>query len=148
MNRLIIYTIGYTKKTAEEFFTCLQRSKAKNLVDIRLKNTSQLSGFTKRNDLKYFLSTILNMEYYWIPEFAPSEPILKEYRKTKDWNKYEFSYIELIKSRQSERKINLKLLEEGAVLLCSEPKADHCHRRLAAEYLAELKLANTEIIHL
>lgn len=148
MNELAIYTIGYTKKTAEEFFTLLKKSGAKHLVDIRLHNTSQLSGFTKRNDLKYFLKKLIDMEYYWLPEFAPNESILKEYRKTKDWDKYALSYLELIKSRQPENTIALKLLEEGAVLLCSEPKADRCHRRLAAEYLAKLNVTNTRIIHL
>ena len=133
---MIIYTIGFTKKSAEEFFKALRNSKAKHLLDIRLNNKSQLTGFTKRDDLRYFLKRLVNMEYHEIPELAPEESMLKEYRKTKDWGKYTRSYIELIKNRQSEKRISPKLLEEGIVLLCSEPKADHCHRRLAAECLA------------
>lgn len=145
---MIIYTIGFTKKSAEEFFKALRNSRAKHLLDIRLNNKSQLTGFTKRDDLRYFLKRLVNMEYHEIPELAPEESMLKEYRKTKDWGKYTRSYIKLIKNRQSEKRISSKLLEEGIVLLCSEPKADHCHRRLAAEYLASLKSSNPEIVHL
>ncbi len=145
---LTIYTIGYTKKTAKEFFGLLRTTGAKHLVDIRLKNTSQLAGFTKRDDLRYFLQELLDMDYHEMPEFAPEESMLKEYRKTKNWNRYEISYKELMKHRQPETKMSPKLLEEGMVLLCSEPKAEHCHRRLAAEYLADLQSRNIRIIHL
>lgn len=145
---LTIYTIGFTKKTAEEFFRLLRTTGARHLVDVRLNNTSQLMGFTKRDDLSYFLQELLNMDYREMLEFAPEESMLKEYRQTKNWGKYESSYIELIKSRKPEKKINTKLLEEGMVLLCSEPKAERCHRRLAAEYLANLQSRDTRIIHL
>lgn len=145
---LTIYTIGYTKKTAKEFFRLLRTTGAKHLVDVRLNNTSQLMGFTKRDDLSYFLQELLNMDYREMPEFAPEESMLKEYRQTKKWGKYESSYIELIKSRKPEKKISTKLLEEGMVLLCSEPKAERCHRRLAAEHLANLQSRDTRIVHL
>ena len=147
-NYLTIYTIGYTKKTAEEFFKLLQTTGAKHLLDVRLNKTSQLMGFTKRDDLSYFLQELLSMDYREMPEFAPEESMLKEYRQTKNWGKYESSYIELIKSRKPEKKISTKLLEEGMVLLCSELKAERCHRRLAAEYLANLQSRDTRIIHL
>ena len=146
--QLTIYTIGFTKKSAEDFFSALRNSGAKHLLDIRLNNKSQLTGFTKRDDLCYFLKRLINMEYHEIPELAPEESMLKEYRKTKDWDKYARSYMELIRSRQSEKRISPELFEKGIVLLCSEPKADHCHRRLAAEYLARLKSSNTRIVHL
>jgi uncharacterized protein (DUF488 family) len=115
---------------------------------VRLNNTSQLTGFTKRDDLSYFLKELLNMDYHEMPGLAPEESMLKEYHKTKNWSKYESSYKQLIRCRQPEKEINPKLIEEGMVLLCSEPKADHCHRRLAAEYLAELQSRDTKIIHL
>lgn len=145
---LTIYTIGYTQKTAEEFFGLLRTTGAKHLIDVRLNNTSQLMAFTKRDDLNYFLQELLNMDYHQMPEFAPEESLLKEYRKTKNWDKYENSYKELIKQRRPETKINIKLLEEGIVLLCSEPKAKYCHRRLAAEYLANSQHRDTRIVHL
>lgn len=148
MSNSKIYTIGYTKKSAEEFFSRLRTSNARHLLDIRLKNTSQLSGFTKRDDLRYFLRELLNMEYHELLEFAPYESMLKEYLKNKDWDKYVLQYDELLRTRQPEKKIDSHLLDEGIVFLCSEPKADHCHRRLAAEWVVKTKSPNTNIIHL
>ena len=143
-----IYTIGFTKKSAKEFFGILSKTGARHLLDIRLSNTSQLAGFTKRDDLRYFLRELLNMEYHQIPGLVPEESILKEYRKTRDWAHYERSYMALISRRQAEKQIKPKLLEEGVVLLCSEAKPDRCHRRLAAEYLARSMLSGANIKHL
>jgi uncharacterized protein (DUF488 family) len=145
---LNIYTIGFTKKTAEKFFEALRSSGAKHLLDIRLSNNSQLAGFTKRNDLPYFLRHLVNIEYHESPIFAPEESILKEYRKTSDWAEYERRYLELIRQRKVENHISSVLLEEGVVLLCSEAKPTRCHRRLAAEYLARIIPTKTEIVHL
>lgn len=147
---MTIYTIGFTKKTAEKFFGALRNSGAKHLLDIRLSNNSQLAGFTKRNDLRYFLKRLVNMEYHEVPILAPEESILNEYRKTGDWAKYEKRYLELIRQRGVEKYINLVLLEEGIVLLCSESEPTHCHRRLAAEYLIQTVPSKTkaEIVHL
>jgi len=83
-----IYTIGFTKKSAEEFFEALRRSGARHLLDIRLHNTSQLAGFTKRNDLRYFLGQIVNMEYHEMPILAPEDSFISEYRETRDWVKF------------------------------------------------------------
>lgn len=145
-----IYTIGFTKKSAKEFFEALRSSGAKHLLDIRLNNTSQLAGFTKRNNLPYFLKYLVNMEYHEVPILAPEGLILKEYRKTGDWTKYEQRYLELIRHRNAEKHISPALIDEGVVLLCSEAKPTHCHRRLAAEYLAHIRSTNTktQIVHL
>jgi len=147
---LTIYTIGFTKKTAERFFEALEDSGAKHLLDIRLSNNSQLAGFTKRNDLRYFLKRLVNMEYHEVPMLAPEKSILDQYRKTGDWAKYERRYLELIRQRSVEKYINQVLFEEGVVLLCSEPEPTHCHRRLAAEYLAQAvsSKGKAEIVHL
>ena len=84
---MTIYTIGFTKKSAKEFFEALRHSGAKHLLDIRLHNKSQLAGFAKRDDLRYFLRQILNMEYHEIPILAPEDPLLTEYRKTGNLSK-------------------------------------------------------------
>jgi uncharacterized protein (DUF488 family) len=121
----------------------------KHLLDVRVNNTSQLAGFTKKEDLKYFLKSLINVDYHEARAFAPEESMMKDYRKTGDWQDYEKGYLSLIKSRQAEKSIDRRLLEEGAVLLCSEATAEHCHRRLAAEYLANhLKPEQVEIVHL
>lgn len=145
---MTIYTIGFTKKSAEEFFEALRHSGARHLLDIRLHNKSQLAGFAKRDDLRYFLRQILNMEYHEIPILAPEDSFLNEYRKTGNWAKFEQSYLELIRQRQVELHIDRTLFEDGAVLLCSEAEPDHCHRRLAAKYLARSMLAGANIEHL
>jgi len=145
---MTIYTIGFTKKSAEEFFEALRISGAKHVLDIRLNNKSQLAGFTKRNDLPYFLKRLVNMEYHEMPILAPEELILKEYLKTGDWARYEQKYLELIRQRHAEKHIASLLLDEGAVLLCSEAEPTHCHRRLAAEYLAQTRPTNAKIVHL
>ncbi|MGD0231572.1 MAG: DUF488 domain-containing protein [Syntrophorhabdales bacterium] len=132
-----IFTIGFTKKSAEVFFTKLQLAGASRLVDVRLNNVSQLAGFAKRDDLRYFLRTICQMDYVHLPELAPAQHILDEYKKHNgDWNRYERQFIDLMTTRQIENKVSRELLE-NACLLCSEDKPSHCHRRLVAEYLSD-----------
>ena len=145
---LTIYTIGFTKKSAEAFFESLRKSGAKHLLDIRFNNRSQLAGFAKKNDLNYFLRRIANMEYHEVRILAPEESVLKRYRKTGDWAAYERDYLEAIELRHAEDHIPSLLFEEGAVLLCSEAEPTYCHRRLAAEYLARTKPVDVKIVHL
>jgi uncharacterized protein (DUF488 family) len=142
-----IFTIGFTKKSAKEFFGQLQSAGVARLVDVRLNNTSQLAGFTKRDDLKFFVETICGIAYCHMPELAPTAEILDPYKKGKgDWSTYERAFIELMSARKIETAIRPEELD-GGCLLCSEPQPDHCHRRLVAEYLRE-KWANVEIKHL
>jgi uncharacterized protein (DUF488 family) len=130
-----VLTIGFTKKSAEAFFTKLKRSGAKRIVDVRLNNVSQLAGFAKRNDLQFFLKEICGMDYVHVPELAPTQDILDEYKKNKgDWSVYEQKFIELMRQREIEKKVDPAVIADGC-LLCSEDKPHHCHRRLVAEYL-------------
>jgi len=130
-----IYTIGFTKKKAEQFFNVLKESGVKRIVDVRLNNVSQLAGFAKRDDLKYFLKTICDIDYVHIPEFAPNKEILDAFKKKKgDWSTYQKSFLKLIKERQIDKKYIGKILD-GDCFLCSEEKPDNCHRRLVSEYL-------------
>lgn len=136
---ITLYTIGFAKKSAEEFFTILKLKHIKALIDIRLNNVSQLSGFTKKKDLQYFLKEICNIEYVHRPDFAPSKDILDGYKKKEiSWPVYEKKYLELLVQRQVLEEIGLDELNMSC-LLCSEPKPDHCHRRLLAEYLKDAK---------
>lgn len=132
-----ILTIGFTKKSAESFFTKLQRAGVRRLIDVRLNNVSQLAGFTKRDDLRYFTSAICHIDYMHRLELAPTQDILDAYKKHKgDWSVYEREFLALISRRRIEISMTRELLD-GACLLCSEEKAHHCHRRLVAEYLKE-----------
>lgn len=132
-----IYTIGFTKKSAEEFFTKLSASGIQRVVDVRLNNVSQLAGFTKKEDLKYFLCAINKQEYVHLPTLAPTKELLDAYKKRKgSWETYEKEFIELMDSRKVETIVSKELLD-GACLLCSEDEPQHCHRRLVAEYLRD-----------
>ncbi len=130
-----VFTIGFTKKSAESFFTKLQSAGVSRLVDVRLNNVSQLAGFAKRDDLRYFLGVICGIDYVHLTELAPTQQILDEYRKGRgDWTLYERRFTDLMIARRIENNVSPQLLE-NACLLCSEDKPAHCHRRLVAEYL-------------
>ena len=142
-----IFTIGFTKKSAETFFSLLSGSGAKRLVDVRLNNVSQLAGFAKKEDLKYFLHAICGMDYVHLPELAPTQAMLDGYKKEKgDWAAYEVQFLDLMKSREIEKSVSKDVLAD-ACLLCSEDKPQHCHRRIVAEYLRD-KWGDVEIVHL
>ena len=143
-----IYTIGFTKKTAQEFFEKLQGADAKYLLDTRLNNNSQLAGFTKKGNIEYFVEHLTDMEYLELPILAPTSEILKQYRNDGDWDAYEVKYNGMLVEREVARTIDPALFAEGAVLLCSEPTAEKCHRRLAAEFLRKEVLGESSIVHL
>ncbi len=144
-----LFTIGYTKKTAEEFFTLLIDNKIKIIIDIRRNNKSQLAGFTKKRDLKFFLKKIANIKYIHLIEFAPEEILLKKYRAKKfDWVQFEQKYLEQIKKYGNWENFDINILQE-ACLLCSESSPTKCHRRLFAEFLSgKFKDKSIQIVHL
>ena len=143
-----ICTIGFTKRSAGEFFEILKRAGIKRLLDVRLNNTSQLAAFTKRDDLRYFLQEICAAEYRHEPILSPTQEILDGYKKkTISWQQYEERFVTQLAQREVETKLDRRLFDVPTVLLCSEPTAEHCHRRLVAEYLAG-KWGHATIIHL
>jgi uncharacterized protein (DUF488 family) len=134
---ITVFTIGFTKKTASEFFGLLRKSGVKRVVDVRLNNISQLAGFSKRNDLKYFLKEICEIDYIHLPILAPTQDILDAYKRHKgDWSVYEPAFLELMRKREIEKQIDPAIIK-GGCLLCSEDKPHHCHRRLVADYLRQ-----------
>ena len=142
-----VLTIGFTQKSAERFFETLRKSGAKRVVDVRLNNVSQLAGFTKKQDLAYFLEKICGMEYVHLPLLAPNQEMLDDYKKQRgSWDAYEQRFLELMKQRRIEEMISRDTLTDGC-LLCSEDKPHHCHRRLVAEYLKQY-WGDVEIEHL
>jgi len=144
---LNIYTIGFTKTSAESFFSRLQIAEVRTVVDVRLNNVSQLAGFAKRDDLRYFLRSMCGLDYSHRLDLAPTQEMLDGYRSKKTtWAEYETSFLELISGRRIEHTITRDALD-GACLLCSEDKPHRCHRRLVAEYLSE-RWGGIEITHL
>jgi uncharacterized protein (DUF488 family) len=143
----IIYTIGFTGKTAEKFFSLLKTANASRIIDVRLNNVSQLAGFAKRDDLKYFIKEIMHWDYFHMPEYAPTQDILQDYKKKKiSWQNYTERYMNLLDARKIIENIDYNIII-GGVLLCSENDPQYCHRRLLAEYIQKQN-NKTEIVHL
>jgi len=142
-----IFTIGFTRKSAEEFFTRLQEAGVRRVVDVRLNNTSQIAGFAKARDLEFFLEAIARIDYVHRPELAPTQDILDDFVKAKGaWSEYTRRFMELMKTRRVAETLAGELLDSDC-LLCSEDTPEHCHRRLVAEHFQE-RWANVEIVHL
>ncbi len=147
-----LFTVGFTKKSAEVFFTKLRESGTRRVVDVRLNNVSQLAGFAKRLDLKYFLRELCDIDYVHLPELAPTQEMLDRYKTRKGgWERYEREFLALMKQRRIERTVPEDVLADGC-LLCSEDTPRHCHRRLVAEYLKtkylKARRGDVEIVHL
>lgn len=137
-----IYTIGFTKKSAETFFDLLKKNNIEVLMDVRLNNTSQLAGFSKYPDIEYFLRNICSTNYIHDIMFSPEEWILKDYKnKIITWEQYVSFFQELMEKREIENYIKSKyevLSNKRICLLCSEEKPDFCHRALVAEYFSKV----------
>lgn len=144
-----IFTLGFTEKKAERFFSLVKTSGAKRVVDVRLNNVSQLSGFAKKDDLKFFLKELCDVDYVHIPELAPTKEILSPYQKKEiTWQQYEEKFLTLMAKRNIEKHIRPEVIDQGC-LLCSEHQPHQCHRRLVAEYLkTHWSARETEIKHL
>lgn len=133
-----IFTIGFTKKTAEEFFGALKKADIKRLVDIRLHNTSPMSLFTRHADFPFFLKKLCGAEYIHKTILAPSEELFQAYQEEKiTWSQYERKFLALMQEREIEKTIDPALFSVPTILLCREPTADKCHRRLVLEYLSK-----------
>ena len=142
-----LFTIGFTKKSARRFFELLRNSGAKRVVDVRLNNVSQLAGFAKKDDLAYFVKEICGMDYVHLPELAPTQEMLDEYKKRRgDWKTYETQFLALMKQRRIEESLPREAIADGC-LLCSEDKPHQCHSRLVAEYLKQ-HWGDVEINHI
>jgi uncharacterized protein (DUF488 family) len=143
-----IYTIGFTQRSATEFFETLKRAVIKRVIDVRLTNTSQLAGFAKRDDLAYFLKELCGAQYRHEPLLSPTKELRDAYRKKLiSWDEYENAFLALMKERNIEELLDRRLFEVRTVLLCSELEPHHCHRRLVAEYLRG-KWDDVSVVHL
>ena len=130
-----VFTIGFTKKPASQFFELLRTSGARRVVDVRLNNVSQLAGFAKRDDLSFFLGEICGMDYVHVPALAPTKQMLDDYKKHRgDWSTYETKFLDLMRERRIEQTVAKEIVSDGC-LLCSEDTPNYCHRRLVVEYL-------------
>ncbi len=142
------FTIGFTQKSAKDFFSLLKKNNVSRVVDVRLNVTSQLAGFAKKNDLGYFLRELCNADYLHVTDLAPTKPMLDAYKnKTISWESYADKFINLMAQRNIERIVEKSLIDNGC-LLCSEHLPHQCHRRLVAEYLNKQWNEDIKIVHL
>lgn len=133
---MYLFTIGFTQKRAERFFTLLKDNQVKRLADIRLNNVSQLAGFSKFPDIQYFLKAIAGIEYVHLPYLAPDDNLLSRHRKKEiDWAGYEREFLALMEQRNSFERMKADIVD-GTCLLCSEPKPSQCHRGIVAREIA------------
>jgi len=133
---ILLCTIGFAGKTAEEFFRLLDEAQVEKLIDVRLNRGGQLSGFAKHPDLEYFLQQVASISYTHEPRLAPTSELLDTYRETKDWPAYETGFLNLMKERGIPGALDASAWPRRATLLCSEPGPEKCHRRLVADLLA------------
>lgn len=147
-NAVPVSTIGFTGKTAQEFFDLLKNADVRTVLDIRLSNTSQLAGFAKKQDLPFFLDRLCGAAYREMPELAPEPDLFKRYKaKELTWDDFAAAYVELIAKRRVENNLDVDLFR-SACLLCSEHLPHHCHRRLALEYLNSRWNSRLKVTHL
>ena len=145
---ITLYTIGFTKKSAERFFTLLRDNHVKQLVDVRISNSSQLAGFAKGKDLEFFVKEICHIPYKHISDFAPTKELLDQWHKQEvSWDENQIIYTEMLMERGIIRKYGVKCFE-GSCFLCSEDTPEQCHRRLLAEYMKKHSEELVQIIHL
>jgi uncharacterized protein (DUF488 family) len=133
-----IYTLGYTQKSLEQFIRLLQGAGVDAVIDVRLRNTSQLAGFAKRDDLSYLLREGFGIGYEHHPELAPTSELFNDYKANGDWPAYQNAFLLLLAQRDAQA-VGRDILARyrRPCLLCSEPVPDHCHRRLVAEWWAQ-----------
>ena len=145
---ITLYTVGFTKKSAEQFFNLLRDNQVKQLVDVRISNGSQLSGFAKGKDLEFFVKEICHIPYDHITDFAPTKELLDKWHKQEvTWQEYEAIYTAMLKDRDILRKYGIRQFDR-ACFLCSEATAENCHRRLLAEYMKNHSAEEVTIVHL
>ena len=143
-----VYTIGFTQKSAKQFFDLLRQANVKRVVDVRLNNTGQLAGFAKKDDLVFFLRELGGIDYIHVPELAPTQDILDAYKKHKgSWEVYEREFLSLMEKRRIDQTVARDIID-GSCLLCSEHKPHYCHRRLVLDYLQKKwgQLDRTDLI--
>jgi len=145
-----VYTLGFTQRTAEDFFGALRQAGVRRVLDVRLGNVSQLSAFTKRDDLLFFLRELCGAEYVHEPLLAPTRDMRDAFKRAGgSWAEYERRFLDLLEQRLVEERLDPELFAGPTALLCSERQPAHCHRRLVLEYLQQRwKAVSLEIVHL
>ena len=140
-----LFNIGFTQRTAEDFFETLKKYRIECLVDIRLNPNGQLSRFAFEKGLPYLLDKLVDgCKYVRRVDLAPSKELLKRVRDrndpmSKDYGLFEREFrVQLKEHSQICDFVDVFGQYERIALLCSEPTTHKCHRRLVSERLLAL----------
>lgn len=138
-----IFTIGFSGKSPDAFIEVLNAVRVRAIWDIRQWRTSAYVPFYSGDSL----AAVLGNRYEYHPEFAPTSETLVGHKDGRiTWPNYERMYRELLATRHPTAALTPANLDR-ICLLCTEKSAHQCHRRLAAEYIAE-HFPDIEIVHL
>jgi len=97
-----IFALSAYETSAEQFFQKLKEEKADLVLDVRLKNSNQLCGFTKAKDLAYLIPAVTGAAYVHDLRFAPSAALLESYLKHQiGWEMYRASYLSEMKRHRA-----------------------------------------------
>ena len=142
-----VYTAGFTKWLAKDFFSQLKDLKIHKLIDIRLRPNSQLSGFTREVNFSFFLENLSNVKYEHQLSLAPTKELLNKRRNEGlSWQDFEFEYLNLLTKGVLEYCLN-EISNQNILFLCSETEPQFCHRRILTDKLCRLN-SDLEVIHL
>lgn len=143
-----LYTIGLQRRPLSDLISTLRSHGVDAVIDVRLHNTSQLAGYSKREDFAFLLREGFGIAYEHHPELSPSEEVLYAYRHGGDWETFFASVGALLAERHAET-VGAEVLAryKAPCLLCAEHNPNHCHRKVVAEYWAA-HLPDVEIVHL
>jgi len=143
-----IYTIGYQGKPLRLFIGQLRAAGVDAVIDVRLRNTSHLAGYTKKDTPDFLLNEGFCIAYEHHPDLAPTDAMFEEYQQNPNWPVYEAEILGLLRQRHAEELGRAIVARYHApCLLCAEPTADRCHRRLVAETWA-VAIPDLTIAHL
>ncbi|MFW5678738.1 MAG: DUF488 family protein [Pseudomonadota bacterium] len=143
-----LFTIGFTRSTAEHFFGRLERAGVRLVADTRLEQHSQLAGFAKQPNLAFFLDRVAGIACRDEPLLAPDEAAFRAYRAgALLWDDYAAAYLRALQERRVAERLDPAAFA-SACLLCSEAEPHHCHRRLAAEHLTAVWSGVWRVVHL
>ncbi len=97
-----VYTLSAYEISAKDFFERVAAENTDLVLDVRLKNGSQLCGFTKQKDLEFFVPRLTGARYLHELAFAPTKGLLDLYTKKQlDWRRYREEYRILLEQREA-----------------------------------------------
>ena len=143
----IIYTIGHSTHSLEEFLAMLQSFDIKILADIRsLPGSRKFPQFDQEN-LKLSLPEV-GIQYLHLPNLGGRRKVNKDTKNTR-WNNPSFrayaDYMETENFKNGVVELEKLALKQNTAMMCSEAVWWRCHRSMVSDYL---KAKDWEVLHI